>query len=204
MIEQGFPTLADFLERQQPDGPELLSKLKALHPKATELLYELLEPPPPPAPSCLTHMDFWCNNLLFRRTTPPEGTASSHENGNVLNGNGEASGSGNASSAEDGEYNTTECLIVDWQMMAISRPTHDVALLLFTSLSPEIRRGNTDALLRHYWNVFRVCNYIKHYLIAICYECYKKVSINYYCILFAEYCFQSQSRDSIRFWCDRE
>jgi hypothetical protein len=40
-------------------------------------------------------------------------------------------------------------------MMAISRPTHDVALLLFTSLTPEVRRANTDALLRHYWNVFQ-------------------------------------------------
>jgi len=43
--------MALFLERQKPDGEELLSKLKALHPKAAELLFELLEPPPPPAPS---------------------------------------------------------------------------------------------------------------------------------------------------------
>jgi len=152
MIEQGFPTLAGFLERQQPDGLDILNKLKALHPKAAELLCQLLEPPPPPAPSCLTHMDFWCNNLLFRERTPPDGIASNsqqQENGNVVNGNGLHA------SDEDTDYNMTDCLIVDWQMMAISRPTHDVALLLFTSLTPEVRRANTDALLRHYWNVFR-------------------------------------------------
>ncbi|ODN02303.1 hypothetical protein Ocin01_04386 [Orchesella cincta] len=152
MIEQGFPTLADFLDRQQPDGPDILNKLKALHPKAAELLCELLEPPPPPAPSCLTHMDFWCNNLLFRKRTPPDGTASG-ENGNVVNGNGHCSSS---SGDEDGDSGSdTECLIVDWQMMAISRPTHDVALLLFTSLTPEVRQANTEALLKHYWNVFQ-------------------------------------------------
>lgn len=155
MIEQGFPTLADFLERQQPDGPQILNKLKALHPRAAELLCELLEPPPPPAPSCLTHMDFWCNNLLFRKRTPPDGTAAAGtaQNGNIVNGNGVHN---SCSSDEDGDSSTTQCLIVDWQMMAISRPTHDVALLLFTSLTPEVRQANTDALLRHYWNVFQV------------------------------------------------
>lgn len=151
MIEQGFPTLADFLQRQQPDGPDILNKLNALHPRAAELLGELLEPPAPPAPSCLTHMDFWCNNLIFRKRTPPDGTAASPENGNCVNGNDHVG-------EEDlsAESNDTECMILDWQMMAISRPTHDVALLLFTSLTPEVRRQNTEALLRHYWSVFQV------------------------------------------------
>jgi aminoglycoside phosphotransferase (APT) family kinase protein len=128
MIEHGFPTLSGFLESQEPDGHEILVNLQALHPKAIELLYELLKPPPPPAPSCLTHMDFWCNNLLFRKREPSSGN----------------------------ELLDTECLILDWQMMAVSRPTHDVALLLFTSLTPETRSQNTPKLLLHYWTVFQV------------------------------------------------
>ncbi len=139
MIEQGFPTLAGFLEKQEPDGAELLSQLKALHPKAADLLCELLEPPSSPAPSCLTHMDFWCNNLLFRSRSPPDGS--------------NANGSPTTGSSSDDE---TECQIVDWQMMSVGRPTHDVALLLFTSLTPERRQESTDALLRHYWTVFQV------------------------------------------------
>jgi len=142
MIEHGFPTLVDFLERQEPDGQEILSKLQALHPRAIELLYELLKPPPPPAPSCLTHMDFWCNNLLFRKRTQ----ANEHpgSNGNILNGE-----------ATTGDSDS-ECLILDWQMMAVSRPTHDVALLMFTSLTPEIRQQHSEQLLRYYWSVFQV------------------------------------------------
>ena len=108
MIEQGFPTLAGFLEKQEPDGIELLSKLKTLHPRAADLLCELLEPPPPPAPSCLTHMDFWCNNLLFRTRTPPEGS----EAGVESNSN-DSHARGNTSSNSD----EMECQIVDWQMM---------------------------------------------------------------------------------------
>lgn len=136
MIEHGFPTLSEFLERQEPDGHEILKKLQALHPKAIELLYELLKPPPPPAPSSLTHMDFWCNNLLFKKKAATE-NSNSIPNGDKV------------------EKCSPDCLILDWQMMAISRPTHDVALLLFTSLTPEIRSAHTEELLRHYWKVFQ-------------------------------------------------
>jgi aminoglycoside phosphotransferase (APT) family kinase protein len=140
MIEHGFPTLSDFLESQQPDGQEILSKLQALHPKAIELLYELLKPPPPPAPSCLTHMDFWCNNLLFRKQRH---AGDDGDNGNLLNG-------------DNNLHDSSECLILDWQMMAVSRPTHDVALLMFTSLTPEIRQQHSERLLQYYWSVFQV------------------------------------------------
>ena len=165
MIEQGFPTLADFLQRQKPDGPELLTKLQALHPRAAELLCELLEPPAPPAPSCLTHMDFWCNNLLFRRrTTAPDGSDNnSGTNGDVKEVGGSNSGSSNnapASSPGTHDKEEIECQILDWQMMAISRPTHDVALLLFTSLTPSIRHSHGESLLQQYWNVFQVISFL--------------------------------------------
>jgi len=140
LVEQGFPTLAGFLEKQEPDGADLLQRLKTLHPKAADLLCDLLEPPPAPAPSCLTHMDYWCNNLLFRTSNPTQ----------------DAGDNGNSAEGQAQERTPTECQIVDWQMMTISRPTHDVALLLFTSLTPEVRQENTDRFLRYYWTVFQV------------------------------------------------
>jgi len=86
-------------------------------------------------------MDFWCNNLLFR-----ERKSCNHKG---------------TSNGANGELETlecsSECMIVDWQMMAISRPTHDVALLLFTSLTPEVRQKNSELFLKHYWKVFQVC-----------------------------------------------
>jgi len=142
MIEQGFPTLAGYLEKQEPDGVELLAKLKSLHPKAADHLCELLEPPPPPAPSCLTHMDFWCNNLLFRTANNSEELTGASSSGRSL------------------ENIKTECQIVDWQMMSVGRPTHDVALLLFTSLTPKNRQDNTEMFLHYYWSVFQVFNMI--------------------------------------------
>lgn len=128
MIEEGFPTLSNYLEKEE-SGREILKKLRILHPNATELLYNLLKAPSSPTPSCLTHMDFWCNNLLFRSCP---------------------------NSNESESSSSVNCLILDWQMIAISRPTHDVALLLFTSLTPEIRKQHTDDLLKHYWKVFQV------------------------------------------------
>ncbi|XP_014603005.1 PREDICTED: uncharacterized protein LOC106786300 [Polistes canadensis] len=45
-----------------------------------------------------------------------------------------------------------KCYIVDWQMVAYSRPTNDVALLLVSSLPSELRRKYTKLLLDAYWN----------------------------------------------------
>lgn len=45
-----------------------------------------------------------------------------------------------------------KCYILDWQMVAYSRPTNDVALLLVSSLPSELRRKYTESLLDAYWN----------------------------------------------------
>ncbi|KAK2588564.1 hypothetical protein KPH14_006338 [Odynerus spinipes] len=44
------------------------------------------------------------------------------------------------------------CHILDWQMVAYSRPTNDVALLLVSSLPSKLRRKHTESLLDTYWN----------------------------------------------------
>lgn len=43
------------------------------------------------------------------------------------------------------------CIILDWQMVTYSRPTNDIALLIISSLSAELRREQTDRLLDNYW-----------------------------------------------------
>ncbi|XP_023025518.1 uncharacterized protein [Leptinotarsa decemlineata] len=47
-----------------------------------------------------------------------------------------------------------ECLcdILDWQMVTYSRPTNDLALLLNSSISAELRRLHTDEILDEYWD----------------------------------------------------
>lgn len=80
--------------------------------KMKNVILSLLSPKCPI--SLLTHTDFWCNNLLFRR---------------------------------DGGH----CIILDWQMITYSRPTNDVALLIISSLSSDLRRAHQDRLLSKYW-----------------------------------------------------
>lgn len=46
---------------------------------------------------------------------------------------------------------TTDCYILDWQMVTYSRPTNDVALLLVSSVPTELRREHTETLLDTYW-----------------------------------------------------
>jgi hypothetical protein len=46
------------------------------------------------------------------------------------------------------------CKLLDWQMVTYSRPTNDVALLIVSSLSAELRRANTPRLLDSYWSEF--------------------------------------------------
>ena len=47
-----------------------------------------------------------------------------------------------------------ECSVIDWQMATYSRPTNDLALLLVTSVSGEVRRNETPVILDAYWTSF--------------------------------------------------
>lgn len=44
----------------------------------------------------------------------------------------------------------TECIALDWQMVSLGRPMDDVALLLLSSLTPEMRRSMGDSLIEGY------------------------------------------------------
>lgn len=49
----------------------------------------------------------------------------------------------------DGE---SECIALDWQMVSLGRPMDDVALLLLSSLTPEMRRAAGESLIEDYGN----------------------------------------------------
>lgn len=135
LLERGLPQLATFLHTSAVDQPKLhavLAKLHKMRPRARETIANLLRPASPIA--TLTHTDFWCNNLLFRRKT-------------LL------SGGGAAASAEE-ETGPVECSILDWQMATYSRPTNDLALLLVTSVAGDVRRTKTGHILDAYWARF--------------------------------------------------
>lgn len=131
LLERGLPQLATFLHTSAADRPELhavLAKLHKMRPRARETIANLLRPASPIA--TLTHTDFWCNNLLFRNKTTDSGASASATEAAV------------------------ECCILDWQMATYSRPTNDLALLLVTSVSGDVRRAKTGHILDAYWRSF--------------------------------------------------
>lgn len=124
LVERGFTQLAHFLTSVSGMG-EILDALMALRPKTKDIIMTLLAPEGPLA--AITHMDFWCNNLLFRYV--------SEHGSRIL------------------------CYILNWQMVAYSKPTNDIALLLVSSLPGALRRKHTDSLLDSYWKTLNyACN----------------------------------------------
>ena len=53
------------------------------------------------------------------------------------------------------DESSTACCILDWQMVTYSRPTNDLALLIISSVPPELRRNHSDTLLDRYWEVLK-------------------------------------------------
>lgn len=49
-----------------------------------------------------------------------------------------------------------ECMALDWQMVSLGRPMDDVALLLLSSLTPEMRRSCGERLIEEYGNRLEV------------------------------------------------
>ena len=124
-LGRGLPHLIDFLKGlQRPELATVVARLKTYVTDNTALFHGLVTAKS--HLSAVTHSDFWCNNLLFR--DGPSG--------------------GGADGADAG----VRCRIIDFQLAQVSTPTNDVALLLLSSLSSEVRRTRTAALLRHYWD----------------------------------------------------
>lgn len=89
LVEQGFPQLLKFLEKASGYKHELAA-LMQIRPKTKSIIESLLQPLEPMG--LITHTDFWCNNLLFKK--PKE---------------------------KDDKENEASCIILDWQMITYSR-----------------------------------------------------------------------------------
>ena len=125
-LGRGLPHLIDFLKGlQRPELAGVIARLKTYVTENTALFHGLVTAKS--HLSAVTHSDFWCNNLLFRDA--PSGGA-----------------------APTGADAGAQCRVIDFQLAQVSTPTNDVALLLLSSLSAEVRRQRTGALLRHYWD----------------------------------------------------
>lgn len=123
LVERGLPQLTQFLERT-PGLEAILRSLDALRPHTKRIIETLLAPVEPMA--LITHTDFWCNNLMFKTTTPED---------------------------EDRASSACICSILDWQMVTYSMPTNDLALILTSSVPADVRRNNTERVLDDYWTV---------------------------------------------------
>lgn len=63
LVERGLPQLSRFLERR-PGLEDVINALTKIRSNTKELIENLLTPEEPMA--LITHIDFWCNNLMFR------------------------------------------------------------------------------------------------------------------------------------------
>lgn len=54
-----------------------------------------------------------------------------------------------------GQDEETMCCVIDWQLVTYGSPSIDLALLLTTSLTPDVRRDSRQALLSTYWTQFK-------------------------------------------------
>jgi len=99
-------------------------------------------------------MDSWADNLLFRaRETETETPESSQLPEKPKSGDKKSRSRSRKRRIEDSPL---ECRILDWQMMGVGRPTHDLALLLITSLTAEDRASYTNLLVAYYYQTFKV------------------------------------------------
>lgn len=90
LVEQGFPQLLKFLEKVSGYKREL-SALMQIRPKTKSIIETLLQPLEPMG--LITHTDFWCNNLLFKKHV----------------------------GKDDKQTTDVSCIILDWQMITYSR-----------------------------------------------------------------------------------
>ncbi|CAG7818601.1 unnamed protein product [Allacma fusca] len=154
LLEDGLPRLEKFLKElvesnRDVKAAKILERLAAFRNRGIRnSLYKLLIPSPEPSPTCLVHMDFWCDNIFFRKQDSDSSDAGLNDFENVEK----------ESILEDLRKDDTEsleCRILDWQMFSVGRPTHDIALLLFTSLESSVRKDCTEGLLEFYFRIFR-------------------------------------------------
>jgi len=128
-FHRGFEVFKNFLSNrpEEPEADKMLQAMTHLNNKIRHVLNGLLCPSND-FPSTLVHMDFWSDNLLFRIKDPDENVP-----------------------LEEADL---DCVIIDWQMMSLGRPTHDLALITILSMDSESRRDISHLILQYYYQLF--------------------------------------------------
>jgi len=113
-----------------------MAHMGALNGKIKEVLKSLIFPPSESHhqsgksafPLTLVHMDLWSDNLLLRMKD--DETELPLEEADL------------------------DCVIIDWQMCGLGKPSHDLAMLIILSMDPELRRDASHTLLQYYYQCF--------------------------------------------------
>lgn len=159
MIQQGFKHIRVVRkELQDKSRIALLDDLLKLEPKLPTLLEALLKPLPPPAVTSLIHMDFWSDNLLFKENHHDEqddAASSSDESKKEEDVSGSRVSVSSAPRESSPEVDI-DCMIVDWQMVSLGRISHDLGVLMITSLDASVRREFGMTFVKFYYDTFEV------------------------------------------------
>lgn len=160
MIRQGFRHLHHFKREslRNSESIELVDALLALETKLPGKLESLLKPLPQPAATALVHMDFWADNLLFKENINEE----EHEEKMEENEKEEQRKTDITIPTKKTVHPPNvelDCMILDWQMAGLGRVSHDLGILMITSLDGELRREKTVHLLKFYYETFEVCEF---------------------------------------------
>jgi len=142
---RGFELLKNFLSNRGGDDDDdgengIMAQMGAMSLKIKEVLSGLVTPKNDRHssgnnkssarnfPLTLIHMDLWSDNLLFR--VKEDETSLPLEEADL------------------------DCAIVDWQMVSLGKPSHDLAMLIILSMDPELRRDTSHILLQFYYQCF--------------------------------------------------
>jgi thiamine kinase-like enzyme len=49
-----------------------------------------------------------------------------------------------------------DCFIIDWQMVGVGNPSHDLAHLTMLSMESSVRKNSAPELLEYYYSLFQV------------------------------------------------
>ncbi|KAF2358272.1 Protein of unknown function DUF227 [Trinorchestia longiramus] len=112
--------------RTLPEHKDIVAKLEKGHTAVSQKFCSLLEDRSQHQMLCLTHGDFWNNNILFRYQ----------------------------SLEADGEREVEAVKVIDWQNSQWNNPVVDLHYLLCTSTTAEIRHNHLDDILQHYHSSF--------------------------------------------------
>jgi len=176
LIKRGLPVMQTILRRylentDNLDDLYLVDRLKIIEPKIYTFLHTNLIPSTFPAPNSIIHQDLNYRNVFFKQNQDENNMVNlviPDENNNLENLRLDKNLLDIDNEKNDANCSgplgrmSNECRIVNWSLASIGPPLNDVAFLIFTSLSPAVRRQNTNDILKSYYKSFKeICEKLK-------------------------------------------